>query len=285
MPSPVTALAVETIVAGGVVYTAQNLLLRLLGPTFDYLGDDLKGLAEKRKETFDRIVLSASKKLGDRLNDPGQVSPRVLRTILDEGSFSDNRIAVEYFGGVLASSRTEFSRDDRGARVARMIDSLSAYQIRTHYLIYSSISDLFSKDSNSFALTEDREKMQLFKPSQGFYECMEFSPQEWSEGQILNHILHGLSTDGLLGDNWGFGSKDTIGRFSSKIPEDGIVCTPTALGAELFLWAFGHGDKHLDFLLARNFATEIEGIPSLVPGTIGTKSKTVQNSVRPPTVE
>jgi len=285
VPDPVTTFGVETIVAGGVVYTAQNLLLRLLGPTFDYLGDDLKGLVERRKETFDGILLSAAKKLGDRLNDPGQVSPRVLKTIMDEGSFSDNIVAVEYFGGVLASSRTEVSRDDRGARIARMIDSLSAYQIRTHYLIYSSISDLFSKDKNSFALSEDRTKMQLFMPLQGFYECMDFSPQEWSEGQILHHILHGLNTDGLLEDNWGFGNRDTIRKFSNKIPGHGIVCTPSALGAELFLWAFGHGDKHLDFLLDRSFATEVEGIPIRVPGTIGTRSLTVQHSEQPSTVE
>ena len=285
MPDPVSTLDVATVIAGGAVVVSQDLLRRLLGPTFDYLGDSLKEYAERRGETAGRIILNGVKKLGDRLDTPGQVSPRVLRTVLDEGSYSDTDIAVEYFGGVLASSRTEFGRDDRGARIARAIDSLSAYQLRTHYLIYSSISHLFSKENNSFALSEDREKMQLFMPIQGFYECMEFSPQEWSRGQILNHIFHGLSTDGLIGDRWEFGSKDMIKKFSSRIPGEGIVCTPSALGAELFLWAFGHGDEHMDFLLARKIATEIEGIPSLVPSTIGTKSPTVQNSERPATVE
>lgn len=285
MPDPVSAFNVTAIVVGGAVLVSQDLLKRLLGSTFDYLGDSLREYAEKRMETSGRIVLNGVKKLGDRLDTPGQVSPRVLRTILEEGSYSDNDIAVDYFGGVLASSRTEFSRDDRGARIARMIDSLSAYQIRTHYLIYSSISHLFSRDKNSFALSEDREKMQLFMPSQGFFESMEFSLQEWSGGEILNHILHGLSTDGLIQGKWGFGDTETVRKFSSKIPSSGIVCTPSALGAELFLWAFGHGDKDLDFLLDRNISTEIEGIPSLVPGTIGIKSSTVQNSEQAATVE
>ena len=116
MPDPATILGPSTILVGAGVYVTQDLLLRLLGPTFHYLGDELQQFVEKRKEKVGKIFLNAEKKLGSKLDNPGQVSPKVLRTILNEGSFSDYEIAVEYFGGVLASSRSEIGRDDRGAR-------------------------------------------------------------------------------------------------------------------------------------------------------------------------
>ena len=271
MPDPTTILGPGTILVGAGVFVTQDLLLKLLGPTFHYLGDELKGFVEKRKEKVGDIFLNAEKKLGDKLNHPGQVSPKVLRTILNEGSFSDNDIAVEYFGGVLASSRTAVSRDDRGARIAKVIDNLSAYQIRTHYLIYSTISEQFSNGANSFNLSEGRTKMQLFIPFQGYAVAMDFTQQEWDNPQILNHIFHGLSTDGLIEGGWAFGNQEELSAFRDNVPGNGIVCTPSALGVELLLWAFGHGDQELDFALTPVFSPEIEGIPRSVPNSVPTK--------------
>jgi hypothetical protein len=59
--------------------------------------------------------------------------------VLDEGSFSSDTLAVDYFGGILASSRTEDGRDDRGARIAKIVDGLSTYQLRSHYLLFTTI--------------------------------------------------------------------------------------------------------------------------------------------------
>jgi len=278
MPDPATIIGPNAILVGAGVYVAQDLLLKLLGPTFHYLGDELQGFVQKRKERVGEIFLNAEKKLGNKLDKPGQVSPKILRTILNEGSFSDNVIAVEYFGGVLASSRTEISRDDRGARMAKMVDSLSAYQIRTHYLIYSTVSESFSTRANSFNMSKDRAKMQLFMPIQGYIQAMDFTQEEWDNRQILNHIFHGLSTEGLIEGEWAFGSKESLRTFSGNVPGDGIVCTPSALGAELFLWAFGHGDQELNYSLAPEFSPEIEGIPKLVPNSAPTEAPKDQTS-------
>ena len=273
MPDPTTILGPGTILVGAGVYVTQDLLLKLLGPTFHYLGDEFKGFVEKRKEKAGDIFLNAEKKLGDKLNHPGQVSPKVLRTILNEGSFSDNDIAVEYFGGVLASSRTEVGRDDRGARMAKMIDNMSAYQLRTHYLIYSTISELFSAKGNSFGLSKNREKLQLFIPFPDYFSVMGFSNQELVNGQMLSHIFHGLSADGLIEGRWRYGNQESLAAFvrNGNVPGDGIVCAPSALGAELLLWAFGHGDQELDFALTPDFSPEIEGIPKSVPNSVPTK--------------
>ena len=68
--------------------------------------------------------------------------------------------------------------------------------------------------------------------------------------------------------------QESLRELVSGIPGAGIICAPTALGVELLLWAFGHGDKDLDFLLTDDFSPEIEGIPKSVPNAVATKDIT-----------
>ena len=49
---------------------------------------------------------------------------------------------------------------------------------------------------------------------------------------------------------------------------DGIVCTPSALGVELLLWAFGHGDRELNFVLSRDFSPDIEGLSKSISDAV-----------------
>ena len=185
MTEPIITVGLGAVAA----YLGKDGISRILGPTADYLGGELKEFTKRRIENVGKIFSRAEKKLGDKLDCPGQVPPKVLKTIINEGSYSDDDITIEYFieyfGGVLASSRTEISRDDRGSRLVKMIDNMSTYQIRSHYLIYSTISELFSNSKNSFGLSEDRYKMQLFMPGQGYVDAMEFTQQEWNNRQIL----------------------------------------------------------------------------------------------------
>ena len=249
-----------------------DILKKLVEPLAEELGQDLLEYKRRRRENADKILLNAGEKLGDKLNSPGRVPLKVFKTVINEGSYFDDAVATEYFGGVLASSRTEVDRDDRGARLAKMIDNMSAYQLRSHYLIYSTISELFSNSGNSFNLPENRRKMQLFMPLQDYAETMEFTQPEWDNRQMLNHIFHGLNGDGLIENDWRFGPKESLKRMFSGAPSAGIVGIPTALGAELLLWAFGHGDKDLDFLLTDDFSPEIEGIPKSVPNALATQN-------------
>ena len=274
MTEPIITVGLGAVAA----YLGKDGISRILGPTADYLGGELKEFTKRRIENVGKIFSRAEKKLGDKLDCPGQVPPKVLKTIINEGSYSDDDITIEYFGGVLASSRTEISRDDRGARLVKVIDNMSTYQIRSHYLIYSTISELFSNNKNSFGLSEDRNKMQLFMSVQDYVDAMEFTQQEWDNRQILSHIFHGLSTDGLIEGTWRFGNQDSLKEIVNTVPDDGVICTPSALGVELFLWAFGHGDKQLDFLLADDFSPEIEGIPKSVPNAMATKDITDKSS-------
>lgn len=110
MPDPITAVGAGAIAA----YLGKDGLAKLLGPTADYLGGELQAYTQRRMENVGRIFSRAESKLGDKLERPGQVPPKVLKTIINDGSYADDELAVEYFGGVLASSRTEIGRDDRG---------------------------------------------------------------------------------------------------------------------------------------------------------------------------
>lgn len=257
--------------AGATVLVAKDILNKLLGPTAEYLGDELKVFTEQRVTNLRNILSNAQEKSGSRLDSPGRVPPKILKSVINEGSYAEDPIAVEYFGGVLASSKTEIDRDDRGARLIKIVDSLSAYQLRTHYLLYSTIAHIFSNSDNDFAMSESRAKMQIFLPLEGYCHSMEFTQSEWENEQIMAHIWHGMESENLLEGEWKYGSKKALQKTVKNVPGPGIVCQPSALGAELYLWAFGHGDKSLDYILSGELKAEIHDFPSYIPNAIATK--------------
>ena len=268
MPEPITTVGIGAIAA----YLGKDGIAKLLGPTADYLGGELKAFAQRRVENVREIFSNAAGKLGNRIDSPGQVPPKVLKAVLNEGSYSEDSVVLEYFGGVLASSRTEIGRDDRGARLVKIIDDLSAYQIRTHYLLYSTVAHLFSNAGKQFGLSSNRAEMEVFLPFEGYVDSMGFTQVEWNNPQILSHIWHGLFSENLIENRFRFGDKGSLQKIAKGVLDDGIICQPSASGAELFLWAFGHGDKPLDFVLSGKLNLEIGNLPNHVPGAVGTKT-------------
>jgi hypothetical protein len=262
MPEPITTVGLGAIVA----YLSKDGVAKLLGPTADYLGDGLLQFTKKRTETIGKIFRVAEVRLGEKINNAGSIPPKVLKAVLDDGSFSTDHLAVEYLGGILASSRTELGRDDRGARMAKFVDSLSTYQLRTHYLIYSTIKNLFS-DSGLSLNMEDRPKMQIFIPLSSYCSGMDFSKEEQLHiSSLLPHIFFGLHADNLIENHFQYGDKVSMQKVFQGANDDGIICQPSALGTELFLWAFGHADKAPDYLFEKSFEPILDGLPSYVDG-------------------
>ena len=103
-----------------------------------------------------RVFAHAERKLGpEQLEAPGAVPPRVLKGVLEEGSFCEDEVMAEYLGGVLASSRSEVSVDDRGTALLAVISGLSTYQLRTHYTMYTTArQQLVGRDINLANATE-----------------------------------------------------------------------------------------------------------------------------------
>lgn len=267
MAEPITTVGMGAIAA----YLGKDGLQKILGPTADYLGSGLKDFTQKRVENIGRIFHKAENKLGDKKEIPGTVPPKVLKTILNDASYNDDDIAVEYFGGVLASSRTEHGRDDRGARMAKLVDELSTYQLRTHYLIYATIKELFKSKKFLFNMN-DRNKMEIFLPFGSYVEAMGFSEKELANIEpIIRHTFFGLSNDGLIENNFQYGSKEHMEKKVKNANDGGILCQPSALGAELFLWAFGERDQPLSHIFDNDFKPLIEDTPKMVTNVIATK--------------
>lgn len=242
-------------ILGGAIGSAK-VVEKILGPTSEYLGDGLKNWTERRVKNVGRIFENAQKRLGGKINENGTVPPKVLKAILDNGSFCDDELAAEYFGGVLASSRTEISRDDRGASITALVGRLTTYQIRSHYLFYSVVKEIF--DGNNLLISNtftNRNQLETFVSIESYIAAMEFSEGE-DIGNILSHVVFGLDREKLIESNFEFGGTEKIKNFGSN----GIIFIPSTLGVELFLWAHGKGNIPVQQFLETNcnFASEID---------------------------
>jgi hypothetical protein len=236
--------------AAGSAGGSAKLIEKILGPTAEYIGEGIQVWTEKRVSNLGRIFNHCWKKLGDRIDSEGTVPPKVLKTILVDGSFAEDELTAEYFGGVLASSRSEVSRDDRGAVFAALVGRLSTYQIRAHYVFYSLVKELFDGQSLNVGFSGDRSRMSIFVPLESFILAMDFSSKEQEHfNQLTGHALFGLVKEDLIGENYTYAREEEMKRrFGDKV-RTGLVFTPTGLGVELFLWAHGRGDLHVKALL------------------------------------
>lgn len=220
---------------------SAGLLYKLLGPTADYLGGELKDLTEKRLQNVNRIFEIALAKI-----DPdaeGAVSPRVLDPIVNEGSYCDDEVVAEYMGGVLAASRTREAKDDRGVYYVNIITGLSTYQLRAHYFFYSTFHNLYTSEDHEIEWTDDSaiQRTAIVIPPQNYMPIFGEDPGPISE---LYHAFGGLNNEGLLG-GFGYGEKEHLESYIASynadvdMPDFGLFCRPSLFGIELFLW--GHG--------------------------------------------
>lgn len=233
-----------------------ELARRVLGPTADYLGDELVTWTRRRVKNFQRILENASTKVGD---GRGAVPERVLFEVLDRGSRWSDEVGAAYFGGVLASSKTGHSRDDRGAAMAGLIDRLSTYQLRFHYLLYAAARSALIplRDRLSIRSAELPPYVASVFVREADFEKA-FGLEEGEDlGIILGHSFWGLDREDLL-TNWGAGTPESLKKLHShKIQEPGLAFGITQVGTDLFMWANGHGDLDIDAFLDPDVPMEI----------------------------
>ena len=244
---------------------SRELLVKILGPTADYIGDGVKDWTERGVENVSRIFQIANKKIGEKLNQDGGVPPKILKGILDEGQFCDDLLSSEYFGGILASSRSDVSRDDRGTTLIALLSRLSVYQIRAHYIFYFLTKKLFNGRDMELTLARSRSGAETYIPATFFATAMALSAKEVSQvNQILSHIMFGLNREGLIEPYHHFGTAQYIQGIFSEATSEGIIYQPSVLGIELFLWAYGRGDLDVNQFL--NPSNEFQLIPGVVIG-------------------
>ena len=132
---------VDPVTTGGVVAGAW-VGRKLLGPTLDAIGDDLKKLYAAGR---DRIIRRAAAKVDD-LDDGKRANLRVARDVLWNGAFSESEVCVEYYAGLLAASRSVDGLDDKAAPFVDAVKSLASSQLRLHYRIYRSLERILEED-------------------------------------------------------------------------------------------------------------------------------------------
>lgn len=249
MVDPITALAAAWISKEGVQ--------KLLGPSADYLGGEIKNLVEKSHRNLSSIFRSAERKAGQKLESPGAINPRVLKHVLDEGRFVEESLFAEYFGGVLASARTSDGLDDRGSYYAQIVQGMSIYQLKFHYMFYYLMWNIAKGKALDLNSSRDRHKMELITPVAILEDTFDLRKPE--EGMpIVAHSLAGLSRLGLIGDDWRFESPESLKTHGFKVNSHSFVVTPTLTGIELFTWAHGKGEIGIQAFLDRDLVTSNE---------------------------
>jgi hypothetical protein len=264
------SIVTDLMVAGGFA----GLASKVLGPTAEYFGNGLATLAKKRFENLQRIFLKAEAKLGDRAKLPGAVPPRVLAGIVNDGSYCDDPLASEYFGGVLASSRSQIPRDDRAATLVSLVSRLSTYLVRLHYVVYRAFLELYGRSNATVTDSASRHLLKTFIPGSVLLSAMDFSDTEPGQA-IMEHALIGLAREELIGTiGWGYGDAKTLRSLGYSGEGWGLVSEPSPNGVELFLNAMGAGYAPLNaFLHEGTSIAPLEGIV-VQPGALPLKQPT-----------
>ena len=244
---PGTGLAILGSAAGG-----AKIVEKILGPTAEYVGIGLKNWTERRIQNVARIFHKAAQKLGSDIDTPGIVPPRVLKEVLNEGSYSDDELTAEYFGGILASARSPNGRDDRAASYLRLTSELSTYQIRFHFTAYTLFRRVFLGSTLRPTFADDLGKMLLLLPYELLFVAMDFTSQEPGH-DILVHCASGLGRHKLI-DCVAWGKVEHLNTTGKKyvgadrwidVTAPGMIVEPTHFGIEYYLWALGVGRASL----------------------------------------
>lgn len=229
-----TTKLIETGIA---VWGSREMLSKLLGPTCDYIGGEFQGIAKKCNINLSNIFKKTARQLGQRLDEPGLVSPRVLKHIVDEGRFCEDDLTAEYYGGILASSKTRNKRDDRGVTLLAQLKTMSVYQLRLHYISYTLFQTLFHGCKANICVNLERESMKIFIPINVTSKAMAITAEE-NHSAIVTHAMFGLAQRELI-EEFASGQPDTLKKHNPRIDKPGLIFQPTVQGSELFLWANG----------------------------------------------
>lgn len=109
---------------------------KVLGSLLDEVAEDIRErYASRRRQTFHQIIEKAAKRLGPAAEIDGAVPPRLIGLLIDEASWVDDEVLAEYWGGIVAASRTAEGKDDHGIPWARLVARLSRFHVKAHYLL------------------------------------------------------------------------------------------------------------------------------------------------------
>lgn len=176
------------------------VLQDVLGPVLSEIGKDLNKLYSIGR---DKIILAAHRKIENK-KDGKKVNLRVTRDVLWNGAFTDESICAEYFGGILASSRSTDGKNDDAIQYSSVIQSLSSKQIHLHYIIYNCFNKLLikNKDKNlNVGKGSELQNKTIWFDSEELLNELEINimidlPVLYKQGLIKTYTLNQYSKDG-----------------------------------------------------------------------------------------
>lgn len=211
----------------------------------NYFGEDINNWPIERLRNLSEIIKNSNRKEENfKTEQNGKLPPKTVKILLKDATWCSDEVQYEYFGGVLATSKTLVDRDDRGHYYSQIINNLSTYQLRGHFLFYHLLRNNYLNDRKNINDSRVSVKMKIYLPMKTYYDAFVFSEQEIrDENNILSHIMFGLRKENLLDHiSWGHNCKTLY----SKAEKNGIIFSPTRLGIELFMWAQGYGGFETD---------------------------------------
>jgi hypothetical protein len=228
----------ELLTTGLAAALGIKLVNDVCGPTAKYLGKELATYAKAGVENLKKVFHHAAAHLKATGKNGGQVPPRVLKEVLAQGYFCEDELQATYLGGVLASSKSEVSRDDRAISYAMLIAALSTYQIRTHYILYSSILRTRQYPPDRVIKAISSHGATIVIRESDYRMAMDFTGSESPE-IIGQHAFVGLANRGLCE-----GGESVVTPYQPKPGDEPFrYFYPTTLGIELFLWGLGCGEQ------------------------------------------
>ena len=246
-----------------------HIAAKILGPTADYVGEGLRAWAETRVRNVQAIFTRAGQILGERVDHPGTVPPKVLHRVLTDGSYASDPLEREYFAGVLASSRNDAGGDDRGVSMLALLGRLSSHQVQAHFMLYSVARGLYLGRDLRF-VASDKEMLTAI-PQDSVESSLGWTFETATEGTSMwDHTFFGLAREALIDHrSLAYGNVDQLREYT-RVPvdfdEDLLLFHPSTLGAELFLWAHGLGHMGRHALIESDVRLESPALLELPAG-------------------
>lgn len=247
---------------------ALGLLYKVLGPSAQVFGDKLAFWTGEGLKHLENILQRALAKTPPESADkPTRVSYRIAKSLVVDAPFCDDEICAEYFGGILASSRTEGQRDDRGVSYLAQINRLSSHQLRCHYVLYRAAQELGVAYWTRFEKPRPPTPAFAYIPETGLISSMSLDGLTKDQAStILRHSLFGLEREGFLGEHWSCTGirQSRLAISSSELIGRGLIFHPSPQGIELYQWGYGRGQSSVeDFLEKAAEYPALKGIPSI----------------------
>jgi hypothetical protein len=217
--------------------------------------------------TWNKIVTKAEAKLGAAKEDRGQVPPRVILQVLEQGTWCDAEVMSEYFGGILAASRSPDGVDDRGASWAALVSRLSTADVYLHYLAYDAFRRLYLGQDLALGDNQVRDTRDVYLSAGEILSAMGLEVTDENWGKTVVPSLTALIREDLVGATHTAGPQAHLEtRKQIDSPDTGLTFVPSVPGIELFLWAHGHGSLPVGSILDPALTFEPVADLGSVPG-------------------